>query len=437
MISAALGGLSVDRKGLLRAIIRHRHGRNGGARSNTNGGEPHFRYAPFAPEETERQRFDPQPGGTRGKTNSAYRWIAIHRLLLELGIVEHRDAIVNAYRQTKMKEAGGRDRLSDEQLAAIEDGAYEQWLFPDWKVYVRPKTDQIMWSHVLTKACTYGLKKLKIHRPGLSNYSARHFFKGMIDDVQGLSERSRKVIFGHSTKERLGRLWAQGDQRTAVQDRPAVDGPERSGVSPGFCCGQSARPSAVSCRWLRRGRPTSARETSDCRQFLQSEPSSINSRCRSLWMVCAEIRSFPPSQAFRQPASSWAPKGLVPYSPNWLNRLTEAERQSLPVRNFSRSLHDDSGRHVTAGHVFEQFVEDRTGRRIRGCQIGNVGFNPEERLIDWGHDKRIDIATFRITPEEIAEIGKSVVIGTDGAWPPPPDENGVVYFGGFRRALIN
>lgn len=163
-------------------------------------GEPHFRYAAFALEDTEKQRFDPQPGGTRGKTASAYRWIAIHRLLLKLGIVEHRNAIVNAYRQAKIREAGGHDQLSEEQRAAIEDEAYKQWLFPDWKVYVRPKTDQIMWSHVLTKACTYGLKKLKIHRPGLSNYSARHFFKGMIDDVQGLSERSRKVIFGHSTK---------------------------------------------------------------------------------------------------------------------------------------------------------------------------------------------------------------------------------------------
>lgn len=163
-------------------------------------GEPHFRYAPFAPEETERQRFDPRLGGTRGKTKSAYRWIAIHRLLLKLGIVEHRDAIVGAYRHARIKEAGGRDQLSEEQLASIEDAAYEQWLFPDWKVYVRPKTEQIMWSHVLTKACTYGLKKLKIHRPDLSNYSARHAFKGMIDDVQGLSERSRKVIFGHSTK---------------------------------------------------------------------------------------------------------------------------------------------------------------------------------------------------------------------------------------------
>ena len=121
-------------------------------------GEPHFRYAPFAPEEAEKQRFDPQPGGIRGKTASAYRWITIHRLLLKLGIVEHRDAIVDAYRQAKIKEPGGADKLSAEQRAAIEDEAGKQWPFPDWKVYVRPANEQIMWSHVLTKACTYGLK---------------------------------------------------------------------------------------------------------------------------------------------------------------------------------------------------------------------------------------------------------------------------------------
>jgi integrase len=138
-------------------------------------GEPHFRYAPLAPDETEKQRFDPQPGGTRGKTSSAHRWIAIHRLLLKLGIVEHRDAIVNAYRQANIKEAGGRGQLSDEQLADIEDAAYEQWLFSglegvceaqDRADHVEPCPD---------KGVHLGLKKLKIHRPGLSNYSARHF----------------------------------------------------------------------------------------------------------------------------------------------------------------------------------------------------------------------------------------------------------------------
>jgi hypothetical protein len=40
------------------------------------------------------------------------------------------------------------------------------------------------------------------------------------------------------------------------------------------------------------------------------------------------------------------PDGLVPYSPAWLNSLSEADRQSIPVRNFSRSLHDDGCAHV-------------------------------------------------------------------------------------------
>src|SRR6267143_1918646 len=35
------------------------------------------------------------------------------------------------------------------------------------------------------------------------------------------------------------------------------------------------------------------------------------------------------------------------------------------------------------------------------------------------------------TPEEFAEIGKQVVHGTDEAWPPPPNVNKAVFFGGF------
>ena len=40
------------------------------------------------------------------------------------------------------------------------------------------------------------------------------------------------------------------------------------------------------------------------------------------------------------------PVGFVPYSPDWLNGLSDAEKQSLPVRNFSRSLHDDGCAHA-------------------------------------------------------------------------------------------
>jgi hypothetical protein len=160
------------------------------------------------------------------------------------------------------------------------------------------------------------------------------------------------------------------------------------------------------------------------------------------------------------------PAGLIPYSPDWLNALSEAERQSLPMRDFSRSLHDDGGAHVawllwsvqakteptpleyqqgsvffldcgrgpfavSAGHVFQQFQRDREERRVRGYQIGNIGFDLEERLIDCGTDRKIDIATFRITPAEIAAVGKKSIPGTDGIWPQPPNIGEAVYFGGF------
>jgi hypothetical protein len=61
------------------------------------------------------------------------------------------------------------------------------------------------------------------------------------------------------------------------------------------------------------------------------------------------------------------------------------------------------------------------------------------RLIAWGKNLNIDIATFHVTPEEIAATGKKIVRATDGAWPPPPNSGEAVFFGGFpgrERSLI-
>ena len=49
----------------------------------------------------------------------------------------------------------------------------------------------------------------------------------------------------------------------------------------------------------------------------------------------------------------------------------------------------------------------------------------------WGKDLGLDIATFRITPEEIASSGKQIVHGVDGPWPAPPNVGEAVFFGGF------
>jgi integrase len=183
-------------------------------------GKPHFRYAPLSVEQQEKDRFDPQTGGTRGKSPSAFRWAAIHWLIIRLGIKERRDAIVAAFISRKVAEFGGRKTLSAEQLDDIEVEAHEQWLFPDWKVYVK-NTGEIKWSHVLTKAFTYGIEKLEMNRAGLVNYSGRHTFKGFLDDLEGLSERSRLVVFGHSTKKdvssRYGPKFISEEQSEIVQ----------------------------------------------------------------------------------------------------------------------------------------------------------------------------------------------------------------------------
>lgn len=155
------------------------------------------------------------------------------------------------------------------------------------------------------------------------------------------------------------------------------------------------------------------------------------------------------------------------FTPERLNAMSPEERVSGPVKAFSRRRHDDGAAHVTwwlwrtqerseltplklsqgsmffldcgrgafavtADHVYDGFLEDLDERRVRSCQIGNVAFdNPEDRLIARGKHLGIDIATFRVTPEEIAATGKRIVRGTDGVWPSPPIDGEAVFFGGF------
>jgi hypothetical protein len=155
-----------------------------------------------------------------------------------------------------------------------------------------------------------------------------------------------------------------------------------------------------------------------------------------------------------------------PYSPDWLNSLSDEEKREVAGSEFARRLHDSGAAHitwifwrgphriigappivhnasafvldcgrgpfvVTAGHVFSQFIADKRRASCLGSQIGNVEFDLERRLIDSGHDRRIDIATFHIEPNEVAALGKQIVFATDGPWPPPPNPGEVAFFGGF------
>ena len=100
--------------------------------------QQHFRFAKrsLADDSEEETDADNGPGGNDAKTKNAFRWVPIHPLLDQLGIIARRDAIVSDFIARKLAEAGGRGRLLNAQRDAIEEEAQQQWLFPDWKVYI-------------------------------------------------------------------------------------------------------------------------------------------------------------------------------------------------------------------------------------------------------------------------------------------------------------
>jgi integrase len=140
---------------------------------------------------------DTAPGGNDAKTRNAFRWIPVYPLLIELGLLRQRDAIVDDYLERKFSEAGGNDKLTTAEISKLTVEARQQWLFPDWKVYVLP-TGEIRWSQAASKVWQYVKSKFQMTRQGLALYSARHTFKGFIDDVKGLSDRSRRIVMGHA-----------------------------------------------------------------------------------------------------------------------------------------------------------------------------------------------------------------------------------------------
>jgi hypothetical protein len=91
---------------------------------------------------------------------------------------------------------------------------------------------------------------------------------------------------------------------------------------------------------------------------------------------------------------------------------------------------------VTANHVLVGYLESRElhGPRVH-CQLGNLRFNPKERLI--ARDEKLDIATFSISPDEVRQSydGKSAMSFD----PMAPQIGKGVFFAGFpgreRRRL--
>lgn len=114
------------------------------------------------------------------KTNAAGRVIPIHPLLIELGLL---------------------DRMQD--LLDKE----EERLFPEWDAYTR-KDGTIRWSQPLSKAWQYVKAKLKLDRADLTLYSTRHLMADWLDN-EAIAQRTRDRILGHASDVR-GRYGRKG-----------------------------------------------------------------------------------------------------------------------------------------------------------------------------------------------------------------------------------
>ncbi|MBW7963559.1 site-specific integrase [Bradyrhizobium sp. BR 10261] len=114
------------------------------------------------------------------KTNAAGRVIPIHPLLIELGLLD------------RMQE------LMDQK---------EDRLFPEWDAYTR-KDGTIRWSQPLSKAWQYVKTKLKLDRADLTLYSTRHLMADWLDN-EAIAQRTRDRILGHASDVR-GRYGRKG-----------------------------------------------------------------------------------------------------------------------------------------------------------------------------------------------------------------------------------
>ena len=111
---------------------------------------------------------------------------------------------------------------------------------------------------------------------------------------------------------------------------------------------------------------------------------------------------------------------------------THGERDSVVHKNGTIFFLDagEGVFAVTADHVYQAYLEQKEKSPNIVCQLLNLPFKPEERLID--SDADLDIATFRISPDEVKEAGKAVLMGNQSTWPPlPPQEGRSVFFAGF------
>ena len=87
---------------------------------------------------------------------------------------------------------------------------------------------------------------------------------------------------------------------------------------------------------------------------------------------------------------------------------------------------------VTANHVLEGWRADRSTRHVGPLQIGDLSFDPDGRNAIIAAHPGIDIATFQISPDQVRQLGKTVIRGYQRGWPPiAPQQDRGIYHAGF------
>jgi integrase len=128
---------------------------------------------------------------TSVKSKAGRRLVPIPRLLLDLGLLERKAALL-----TK-----GEERL-----------------FPEWKVYINRKSGREMWGHEFSKSWQYIKVKFGFDREALTLYGGRHTRATWYDEA-GVPQRVRIRLLGHAptnVAERYGAIHVTPDEARMV-----------------------------------------------------------------------------------------------------------------------------------------------------------------------------------------------------------------------------
>jgi len=88
---------------------------------------------------------------------------------------------------------------------------------------------------------------------------------------------------------------------------------------------------------------------------------------------------------------------------------------------------------VTAAHVISDLQQAmQNDDPVEEIKLLNLAFDMEKKNQIIDIDENIDIATFKITSDEIKSVGKIAITGSNRSWPPtPPQQGRGIFLAGF------